>query len=424
MSLSGRLLQTLTTCARGIGRGTVGYLAFFRASPHTLTFGLLLTLFSSFGQTFLISIFVPQLLADFALDTGRFGLLYAAATLTSAACLPWCGRLLDSLSLRLFSLATGLGLASACFAMALSTSTAGLFLALLGLRLAGQGLLTLTASTAMARLFSRERGRALSLAGLGYPLGEGLFPLAVVLLIRSCGWRLSWALIGGLVCLVLLPAMLWLLRSVPHGQRTPLGRSGRERSRISLLRNRNFYLVLPGYLFLPLVLTALFLYQVPLAESRGWTVEVMATGFIGFAAARLTGSVLIGPWIDRFGAVRLFPLLLLPICAGLIALSLGTSPLTALFYLTLAGVSQGIAMPTMAALWAEIYGVESLGAIKGTVSTVAIFSTALGPVLLGGLLQAGVPFAVIIPALGVVGLLIVAFSMLVATRIAAVVSHE
>jgi hypothetical protein len=53
----------------------------------------------------------------------------------------------------------------------------------------------------------------------------------------------------------------------------------------------------------------------------------------------------------------------------------------------------------MTALWAEVFGVESLGAIKGTVSTFGILSTAVGPVLLGACLKAGISFDLILPGL-------------------------
>jgi MFS family permease len=85
------------------------YLRFFLTHPRVLSFGVLLTLFSSFGQTFLISIFVPRLLAEFMLNTAQFGALYAGATLVSAASLPFFGRVLDRVTLRAFSLAVGLG---------------------------------------------------------------------------------------------------------------------------------------------------------------------------------------------------------------------------------------------------------------------------------------------------------------------------
>jgi MFS family permease len=381
----------------------MAYFRFFLTHPRVLSFGVLLTLFSSFGQTFLISIFVPRLLETFALNTAQFGALYAGATLLSATSLPFFGRLIDRVTLRSFSLAVGLGLVVSCFTMALAPNVALLFIAVLGLRLTGQGLLSLTASTTMARVFSEGRGKALSVSGLGYPLGEGLLPMLIVLLIHAAGWRLSWGILGGVIALLLLPAMISLLRDVePLHQREVAGHK-EQPPRLRLLRDWRFYLLLPGNLFLPLVLTALFLYQVPLAEQRGWSAETMAQAFIGFALARVGASLLAGPLIDRRGAVRLFPVILLPACLGLGVLSTGTAPWTAFVYLILAGVSQGIASPMMTALWAEVYGVESLGATKGTVATLGVFATALGPLLLGWVLKLGVGFQVIVPFCAVGG---------------------
>lgn len=390
----------------------MAYFRFFLTHPRVLSFGVLLTLFSSFGQTFLISIFVPRLLETFALDTAQFGALYAGATLLSAASLPFFGRLLDRVTLRAFSLTVGLGLVASCFALSLAPNVPVLFLAILGLRLTGQGLLSLTASTTMARVFSEGRGKALSVSGLGYPLGEGLLPMAIVLLIHAAGWRLSWGILGGVIAVLLLPAMISLLRDVePQHQREVAGHKAHP-PKLRLWRDRRFQLILPGNLFLPVVLTALFLYQVPLAAEHGWSAETMAAGFIGFALARMAASLVVGPWIDRLGAVRLFPVILVPACAGLIVLSLGNAPWIAFVYLALVGVSQGIASPMMTALWAEVYGVESLGATKSTVSMLGIFGTALGPVLLGALLKAGVSFAVIVPGCAVLGVLAVGISVL------------
>ncbi|MDW7712213.1 MAG: MFS transporter [Deferrisomatales bacterium] len=405
-----------------------GYLRFVCTHARVLSFGVLLTLFSSFGQTFLISLFVPRWLEAFALDAARFGVLYAGATLLSAASLPFLGRLLDRTCLLRFSLGAGLGLVLACLAIALAPNAGGLFLALFGLRLTGQGLLSLTASTTMARTFERGRGRALSLSGLGYPLGEGLLPLGVVLLLQRADWRWSWVFLGAAIALVLLPAMVLLLRPTAgrEGARggAEVSDSGAAGNPV-LLRDGRFYALLPGSLLVPLVLTALFLYQGPLAESRGWPIQTMATAFAGFAVARFGGGLLIGPWIDRWGAARIFPFVPLPLCAGLLALSVGTAPWVALVYLSLAGVTQGIAGPTLTALWAEVYGVESLGAIKGTVATLAVLATALGPMALGALLAAGVPFSAIVPgclglSLSVAGVSLLARRQLEATAAPAV----
>jgi MFS family permease len=399
---------------------TVAYIRFFFTHPRMLSFGILLTLFSSFGQTFLISMFVPRLLESFTLDTAQFGLLYAAATVTSALSLPFFGRLIDRSPLRRFSLAVGLGLVVACFLMALARNVPMLFLAILGLRLTGQGLLSLTASTTMARVFEEGRGKALSLSGLGYPLGEGLLPLLVVLLIHGAGWRLSWGILGVVIALLLLPSMYSLLRDVEI-KRSDANRAasvaGAGRRNVGLLRDSRFYWLLPGSLYLPLVLTALFLYQVPLAEHRGWSAQTMAAAFIGFAIARSVASLLIGPMIDRWSAVRLFPSILLPASLGLMVLSIGVAPGVAFLYLILAGVSQGIASPMMTALWAEVFGIESLGAIKGTISTFGILSTAAGPVLLGVCLKAGISFDLILPVTAALGVATSVLSLVARPRL-------
>lgn len=393
----------------------MAYFRFFLTHPRILSFGVLLTLFSSFGQTFLISIFVPDLLESFSLNTAQFGALYAGATLTSAVTLPFFGRMMDRVPLRPFALLVGLGLVFACIAMALAHNSFVLFVAILALRLTGQGLMSLTAATAMARFFDQGRGKALSVSALGYPLGEGLLPLAIVLLIHAVGWRISWGILALVVGLVLLPAIASLLHGF-EGNNPSRNRPATNTSKGSLLKDHRFYLLIPGTLFIPLVLTALFLYQIPLAEFRGWTTETMAAAFIGFAIARMLFSLVAGQAIDRWGALRLLPWTLAPLAFGLLVLAFGHSPQTAFVYLFLAGVSQGMSSPTMTALWAEIYGVEAIGAVKSLFATLGIFATALGPLLLGWLLKHGIPFTKILPGCFIAALLIVTLNTILSRQ--------
>lgn len=63
----------------------------------------------------------------------------------------------------------------------------------------------------------------------------------------------------------------------------------------------------------------------------------------------------------------------------------------------------------MTALWAEVYGTESLGAIKSMISMLGIVGTAISPIMLGFLIQWGVSFAVIVPCL--IGAVVVASAL-------------
>jgi MFS family permease len=379
------------------------YYRFFLTHPRILGFGVLLTLFSSFGQTFLISIFVPKILGELGLTTGMFGALYAGATIGSAVCLPFFGRLLDRMELRRYTLKVGAGLMFSCFAVALAPNAAVLFASLFGLRLTGQGLLSLTASTTMARLFTNQRGRALSLSGLGYPLGEGVLPLVVVLLINTFGWRVSWGILGVFIGVVMLPLVVSLLHGSPRYEMAKRDSDSATQHaatamRSYLLRDPRFYLLLPGTLALPVVLTGLFLYQIPLADFKGWTAGTMASAFVAFAVARMVCGLCVGPLIDRLGALRLFPFYLLPTCFGLslIEWAPGVWPIFA--FLGLAGVSQGCASAIMTAVWAELYGRDALGSVKSVVAMLGVLGTAFSPVLVGWLLQTGVSFGTLLPA--------------------------
>jgi hypothetical protein len=55
----------------------------------------------------------------------------------------------------------------------------------------------------------------------------------------------------------------------------------------------------------------------------------------------------------------------------------------------MAGISFGCVTVTMPSLWAEVFGIDSLGAISSVVGSAGIFATALSPVLFGWLLDWG-----------------------------------
>lgn len=365
---------------------------------------MVLTLFSSFGQTFLISLFVPEILNDFSLTKAQFGTLYSAATLISAGCLPYCGKWIDRIALRRFTLFVAVAMIVSCEVVAVASSFWVLLLGLVGLRLTGQGLLGFTASTTMARTFSDLRGKAVSLAGLGFPIGEALFPLVVASLIQWAGWRIGWHAIAAFIGISLIPLIFKLLEgmeasSAPNAGETTGSPEDDSWSRRQVMQDPRFYLMLPSSMILPFILTGTFLYQIPLAESKGWAPTWMASGLIGFAVARLVFSLGIGPIIDKKGAVRIYPFYLLPLGIGLLGMTWATTPWMAPTYLFLAGISQGAGGSIKSALWAELYGIEQLGAIKSMISTLMIFSTAASPVLFGWLLDLGIPFPQILTTL-------------------------
>ena len=118
------------------------YLRLWRSQPEFLTFGVLLCASASFGQTWFVSLFGGDIRAEFELTHGDFGAIYSMATLASAVTLVWVGRLIDRVPLLTFSCAVFAGLAVASLGVFQATHVVVVAVAMFGLRLCGQGLMT------------------------------------------------------------------------------------------------------------------------------------------------------------------------------------------------------------------------------------------------------------------------------------------
>jgi len=157
-----------------------------------------------------------------------------------------------------------------------------------------------------------------------------------------------------------------------------------------VLRDGRFYRLLPAALAPGFLITALFFHQATIADAQGWSLSWLASSFVAFAAGHVTGLLLAGTLVDRFGALRLVRVFPLPLIVGIALLAVGNHPWIAPLYLLLAGLSVGATGPISSALLAELYGTRRLGAIRSLAYAAAILMTALAPVRAGLLLDAGI----------------------------------
>lgn len=373
------------------------YLQFVLEERRLLSFGLTFTFFSSFGQTFLISLFVPFFLANFNLSNTGFGSLYSLATLSSALTLPWFGKWIDHLPLKRFSMMVAMGLMLAAFTVSISWHVVILFIGLLLLRLSGQGLSGHTAQTAMAKFFNFQRGKALSIANLGYPIGEAVLPLIITAMIPLLTWRGAWGGISLAIGILLIPFVLGILNGDAETRTNPGTLAGDEEQNSEpgnyqmVLTDKRFYLLLPAVLLPAFWVTGLFLYQVSIAEQLGWSATLIASAFIAHALARVLSSLFVGPAIDTLSARQLFPYHLIPIGLGFLVAVFHPGGWSAFLYMFLLGMTLGVSGNIKTALWAEMYGTESVGTIRSLFSSLMVFSTALSPFMMGWLIDNQVP---------------------------------
>jgi MFS family permease len=376
----------------------MNYFRLLRSEGPLLWFGLATALSTSFGQTFFIALSVPVFLKEFALGEAQFGVLYSLATVLGALALPYTGAYIDRISLPRYTTLVVGALSAAALLVALSPHVMVLALGILGLRMVGQGLLAHVSQTVMAREFDENRGKALGFASLGYPLGEAVLPAAFATMVYLVSWRAAWLLIAGVLLAVVLPGLLWLLKH--HGSRANERPSSVKADdgfdARAIWRDWRLYCVLPAVLALPFVQTGLFLYQLPLAESKGWSAALIASAFTGYAVSRALSSIFVGPVIDRWSAARLMPLYLLPNAIGLFVLLSSNAAWIAPVYLVLVGVSAGCSSSIISSVWAEFYGPEHVGKVRSAITSLTVLSTAGAPLVIGFLLQSGVGFPVML----------------------------
>ena len=370
-----------------------------RPNAKLLSFGFLMALGSSFGQTYFIGVFGPEIREEFDLTQTSWSAIYMIGTLGSALVLPWTGQQIDRITLKKYTFFVIIALAWGATFIALVPSTILLIMAIFFLRQSGQGLMSHTSSTTMARYFDKNRGKAVAFSSLGFAVGEAVLPVLMVMTITLIGWRASYGLSALITVLIILPVAMWLLSGYDfHSDRqkttrardTGYSETSVAWSRKDVINDYRFYLLLPAASAPSLVVTALFFHHLSLAELKNWEIIWFTGSYWIYALGSVIAMLATGPMIDKYSAVRVLPGFLIPSAIALSIVWAFESAWWAWPYLFLLGSTVGIAHTGLTALWAEIYGVKNLGAIKSLFTSISVFVSALGPLSMGILMDKGV----------------------------------
>ena len=368
---------------------------FILQNSRWLTAGALLTLISSFGQTYFISIFAGEIRTAFNLSHGDWGAIYGFGTFASAIVMIWSGGLTDVMRVRHLGPIVLAALAASCLFMALNPWVALLPVVIFCLRFTGQGMSTHIAAVAMSRWFLANRGKALSVASLGFSVGEACYPILVVSLLLFFSWQSVWVLAAGVAALAI-PALLWLLAeerspqsSATEGQ--SLGMSGRHWSRNQALRHPLFWFMIPALLGQSAFNTTFFFLQVHFAEIKGWEHLQLVTMFPVYTLVSITAMILSGILLDKLDTARLIPYFQLPMIVAFLIFAFGQSLIAALVGFIFLGLSSGANATLPNAFWAEFYGTKHLGSIKAAAAAVMVLGSAIGPAVTGVLLDYDLP---------------------------------
>jgi len=378
---------------------------FIQIEWRFLLFGMIMAFWSSLGQTFFISLFSHDIRAALGLSHGDFGTYYAIATTASAISLLWLGKLADTVRLEKLALLILVGLCSAAIFFSQINSIIMLVFGLYLLRMLGQGMMTHVYSTAMARRYVAARGRAISIAQLGHTISESVGPAGVVALHALFDWRTIWIILPATALTLVAPFLRHLTRRTAlqdgEGIDSDLAKDQAkdDASHISspdhwrrpnVLVDPRFWLAILWLVAVPsFVLTGLLFHQLFLAEAKGVALSHWTGSYLLYALFAVIGSLTIGQLIDRFSARRVAPHTLLPNALGCTALLFGSIDIGVPLFFIFFGLAIGMPHTANAALIAEIYGTRFMGEIKALFMLVTVFSSALSPMIMGVMIDAG-----------------------------------
>ena len=358
-----------------------------------ILFGFIFTFFSSFGQSFFLGLFNSSIRDALSITHGQFGSIYASATLLSSFILVWIGKKIDDFNILKFASYVIALLAISCFVFSKISSVVFLFFSIFLMRLSGQGLMSHTATTTIARFFEKSRGKALSTTWLGLSLAEFILPLLIIFLLTFLDWRNIWISISIFVIVVLPIITFSLVKNIKLDSRESSNFKGdkikniKQWKRSEVLKDYRFYIICLSMLAMPSIATGTFVYQSFIVTSKNWGPYVIAQSFMVYSVLSVVTLFFSGFLIDKFTSRKLLIYMNIPLLFSTFVLYYFNSSISSFVFLGLIGIFNGLANVLGSSTWAEIYGVKYIGSIKALTTAFMVFSTAFGTALYGILID-------------------------------------
>ncbi len=132
-----------------------------------------------------------------------------------------------------------------------------------------------------------------------------------------------------------------------------------------------------------MIVTAIFFNLLSIFDSQGITSSVAAATYTTYAAASLITQIVAGPIADRGSLQYLLLACMSALAAGVVVLTLATSPWLAHSYAVLLGISTGLISLVGGTMFARYYGRKHLGKLRGSVITAQVASSSMGPFITG-----------------------------------------
>lgn len=361
------------------------------------------------GQTIGVSVFIDHFVDDLSISRPQVSTAYLIGTLSASLLLPRVGRLIDRIGVRRSQIFIGILFAAAIANMSLVMGLVTLTLGFFGIRLLGQGSLSLVAGLSVSLRFSEGRGTAL---GIHSTVAAGLLATVPILLaaaIAAFGWRGAWLAAAAVVGVAVPSLAIFALRSMPtssaEASRAEAAQNltaTRQFDRTEAMKTRAFWMLAAVSASAGMLSTALNFHQIDLLGDVGLSSTAAATLFLPQVIGSSVAGIACGTITDRIGT-RYLPTLGAGLLVAAHLLAATAAPgIRVVIYAIVLGAAAGAINTVSNALLPLWFGTRNLGSIQGTMRVLNAAASAVGPVALA-LLQAA--FGSYPPAILVISLI-------------------
>jgi len=339
-----------------------------------------------------LSIFVVPMTDAFGWSRTEMSGAVSLGGLLAAVVSPMLGPFVDRRGARLVLCLAVAGTGIACMALSLIQSLLLFYVLFCFARMIWAGPFDLGLYSALNNWFVARRAVATSIATLAQMSGLVALPLIAQIAMTGSDWRAGWIAVGATVLIVgFVPCWLLLVRRpedvglqpdrLVAGDVAPIVEP--RWSRAEAMRTPAFWLLSLYTVLVYPVQAGVSLHQAPHLIERGIPPMEAATVIAIFSALSAVASFGIG-FLPRSWPVRwLMAASAACLCAGSLGLIGVSSAAGAILAAGTFGVGIGGIMMLLHMAWADYFGRESYGAIRGVVLAMQVTAQAAGPLVSG-----------------------------------------
>lgn len=360
---------------------------------YIIVIAAFIILMLTFGGNYSFGIFFKPLIAEFGWSRAVTSAAFSLLTIVSGIVGIFTGRLSDLFGPKALGIAGGISLGLGFLLMSQVNDIWQVYLIHGLLLAAGVGGCWPILMPTVARWFISRRGLMSGIVASGIGLGTVTTPLLAAWLISTYDWRTAYIIIGGITLILIILASLLLKRDPSQIGQSPYDENGVHKySPIpkakgynfkEAIHTKNFILLCTIYFCFGFCLMSIMVHIVPHATEIGIPTAIAAVIMAIIGGINIVGKISMGIVSDKIGVKPSIIICLVITAIVLLWLQVARELWSLYLFGIFFGFAYGALISLMAIVAAELFGLDSLGIIMGSIAFIYTIGGAIGPLFSG-----------------------------------------